>query len=59
MIERDSREWDERVLQLARDYLPLRQCKCCGSPRINGYECAYCDDEPCEAAPGEPSIKSV
>lgn len=41
-VERDSISWKMRLARLAVAYLNIQQCKKCGSPMVEGYQCEYC-----------------
>jgi len=36
--------YQQRIIQLADNYLILHPCKTCGSPTVKGYVCIFCDE---------------
>lgn len=43
-IKSEGRLYNQRVKELARDYMVIQPCKKCGSPVNSGYICMFCGD---------------
>lgn len=43
VINPDGRVYQQRIKELARFYMIIRDCKNCGSPINDGYVCPFCN----------------
>lgn len=43
-IKYDGAVYRQRLAQLAREWLNVRTCHECGSPRRDGFVCIFCGD---------------
>jgi hypothetical protein len=43
VTELDPQEYGRRLMALAREYLNIKKCRRCRSPRVDGYVCSFCN----------------